>query len=64
MVASEEIPMTMQKKYSEGAISVFGSSGFIGSHYIKESSKPIIALPKHCREAQSADIVYLIGTVS
>ena len=63
MVTSEERPITMQKKYNNGAISVFGSSGFVGSNYIRESSKPIVAIPKHSREAQSADILYLIGTV-
>jgi nucleoside-diphosphate-sugar epimerase len=44
-------------------LSVFGSTGFIGSNYCKLYSDQII-IPRDSRQPQSADVLYFISTTS
>jgi nucleoside-diphosphate-sugar epimerase len=44
-------------------VSVFGSTGFIGSHFIRKSKFETICIPRNQRYPESDEIVFLIGTV-
>ncbi len=45
-------------------ISVFGATGFIGSHYTRKSKFETIKIPKEVNESESNEILFLIGTTS
>jgi nucleoside-diphosphate-sugar epimerase len=45
------------------AISVFGSTGFIGSRFVDLCPRQTIEIPRESREPQSNDILYFISTV-
>lgn len=44
-------------------ISVFGSSGFIGSRFVDTFKDKCIAIPRECNTPQSNTVLYLISTV-
>ena len=44
-------------------ISLFGASGFVGSHFFEKSEREVLAIPKMCKVGKTKDIIYLIGTV-
>lgn len=50
-------------KFKRTPVSVFGSTGFLGSHYTKKSRLKTIAIPRNQRHPESNEILYLIGTV-
>lgn len=47
----------------KGTISLFGASGFIGSHFVQKSEFKSFPIPRSDFSAQSKDILFLIGTV-
>lgn len=51
-------------KGSQRKISVFGSTGFIGSHFVEKSKFETIEIPKESNESASEEILFLIGTNS
>ena len=53
-----QYPLWNQKKM----ISVFGHSGFIGTHFCNKYSDEVIKIPREDRVPQSEDILYLIST--
>jgi len=54
----------MKKEEGNGrVISVFGSTGFVGSHYIKKSRLTTIPIARENLTSQSKEILYLVGTV-
>ena len=64
MVASEkDVNMKLDTEKILNPISVFGSTGFIGSHFIQKSSFKTIPIPKLQRTPVSKDILYFIGVI-
>lgn len=47
---------------SQNSISVFGSTGFVGSSFCRNSTSHIIRIPRESRTPQSDQILYLIST--
>ena len=45
-------------------ISVYGSTGFIGSHYCDLYNDNVIRINRNTRDPQSKDILYFISTVT
>ena len=43
-------------------ISVFGSTGFIGSHFLNFSKNPVVAMKRDDRQSLTSRILYFIGT--
>lgn len=44
-------------------VSVYGSSGFIGSHFMASSRFGTVQVPRNVRESPSPSIIYFLGTV-
>jgi len=59
----KEIGLTKQQEDNKRAISVFGPTGFVGSHFTQKSRFKAIPIARHNSTSQSREILYLIGTV-
>jgi len=55
--------LTEQTGLNQKSISVFGSTGFIGSNFLRKSRFDSIAIPRTQLYSQSKEILYLVGTV-
>ena len=47
---------------NEHTVSVFGSTGFIGSHFVNFSKNPVAAMKRDDRQSLTRRIIYFIGT--
>lgn len=52
----------LPEPHVEGEVSVFGSSGFVGSHFLKKSQFSTVGIPRDQRYPETNEILYLIGT--
>lgn len=52
----------VQGKYTQAMISVYGSTGFIGSNYAKMHMHDVIPIPRTQDEPESRDILYFVST--
>jgi len=59
----KEIELINQKEGKERTISVFGPTGFVGSHFTQKSRFKAIPIARHNLTSQSREILYLVGTV-
>ena len=49
--------------FEQEPLSVYGSAGFVGSHYVANTNINSINIPRDVRESQTPSILYFIGTV-
>lgn len=63
MDTKKEIELNKQGEGTQGMVSVFGSTGFIGSHFLMKSKLRTIPIPRSKLSPQSKDILFLVGTV-
>lgn len=63
MVAKKESELIKQEVADERTVSVYGSTGFVGSNFLEKSRFKAIPIPRQNFTPQSREILYLIGTV-
>lgn len=63
METKKESELINQEEGDKKTVSVFGPTGFVGSHFTKKSQFNVIPIARHNLTSQSREVLYLVGTV-